>query len=297
MSEKAKALGFVAIGFLKPQRTPHFDQFLAWLARRKNGGLAWIEKNTELREHPEKLLKGCRAIISLAYPYPADPPCTPDGFTVARYADPSREDYHRRLSRLCHEMVKDVERAFPDCRSRVFVDSAPILERSMAYAAGLGFLGKNNLLIIPGHGSFLYLCEILTTAPLEFSPPKTVECLCGTCSRCLDACPTGALESPFTLDVARCLSYLTVEHRGELGADSGLKMSGCFLGCDRCQEACPFNRPVEKGSVSLPPAEEILAMDKKGFTEMFGKTALARAGIEKVKRNIRAIQLSANLHR
>ncbi|MEW6666974.1 MAG: tRNA epoxyqueuosine(34) reductase QueG [Thermodesulfobacteriota bacterium] len=292
LSERAKALGFVAIGFLEPQRPPHFDQFLAWLARRKHGGLAWLDKNTELREHPEKLLEGCRAILSMAYPYPARRPATPDGFTVARYADPSREDYHLRLPSLCREMVKDLEEAFPGCRSRILVDSAPILERSIAHASGLGFLGKNNLLIVPGHGSFLYLCEILTTAPLQFPPAETVDCLCGDCSRCLEACPAGALESPFTLDVARCLSYLTVEHRGELVLDAGSRMNGCFLGCDRCQEACPYNGPAEAVRISLPPAYEILAMDKQEFKRRFRKTALARAGIERLKRNIRAIQIS-----
>jgi epoxyqueuosine reductase len=292
LSVKAKALGFVAIGFIEPQRPPHFDQFRTWLARRKHGSLAWLEKNTEFREQPARLLDGCRAIISLAYPYPAEPPATSDGFTVARYADPSREDYHLRLQRLCLEIVRELETTLPECRSRVLVDSAPILERSIAHTAGLGFQGKNNLLIIPGHGSFFYLCEILTTARLEFGPAKAVESLCGTCSRCLEACPTGALESPFTLDVAKCLSYLTVEHRGDLDADSGSRMKECFLGCDRCQEACPFNRTGDQTRTSLPPADEILTMDKKEFKRRFGKTALARAGIEKLKRNIRAIQAS-----
>lgn len=249
-----------------------------------------MEKNKDLREHPERLLEGCRVIVSLAYPYPSEAAATPEGLTVARYADPSREDYHQRLRRLCGGLVKHLQEAFPDCRSRVLVDSAPILERSIAHAAGLGFLGKNNLLILPGYGSFLYLCEILTTAPLEFIPAETVDCLCGTCSRCLEACPTGALEEPFTLDAAKCLSYLTVEHRGELRKGSGARMKGCFLGCDRCQEACPFNPPGVGRRVTLPPAEEILAMDGKEFTERFGNTALARPGIERLKRNLRVIQ-------
>lgn len=288
--QKALGMGFAAIGFLEPQRPPHFDRFLDWLARGKHGGLAWIEKNPEVREQPERLLEGCRAIISLAYPYPAQKPMTPDGFTVGRYADPSGEDYHRRLPRLCREVVKEIEKAFPGCRSRVTVDSAPILERSLAWAAGLGFLGKNNLLIIPGRGSFFYLCEILTTAHLEFGQAKPVECLCGDCSRCLDACPTGALESPFTLDAARCLSYLTIEHRGDLAPDTGARMNRCFAGCDRCQEACPFNAEPEQERICLPASAEILAMDRKGFQKRLGNTALARAGIEKLKRNLLAVQ-------
>jgi epoxyqueuosine reductase len=290
LSERARLLGFAAIGFLKPGTPPHYDRFLAWLSRRKHGGLAWMEKNTDLREHPGRLLEGCRVIISLAYPYPVHAAATPEGLTVARYADPSREDYHLRLKRLCGGLVAHLREAFPDSLSRVLVDSAPILERSIAHAAGLGFVGKNNLLIVPGHGSFLYLCEILTTAALQFTTAETVDCLCGTCSRCLEACPTGALEEPFTLNAARCLAYLTVEHRGELEKDSGAKMKGCFLGCDRCQEACPFNPPAVAGEVSLPPAEEVLAMDRKEFKKRFGNTALARPGMERLKRNLLAIQ-------
>ncbi|MBN1106458.1 MAG: tRNA epoxyqueuosine(34) reductase QueG [Deltaproteobacteria bacterium] len=290
LSEKAKALGFLAIGFLAPSRPPHFDHFLTWLARRRNGAMTWMERNVEIRADPVRLLEGCRTVISLAYPYPVERPATPDGFAVARYTQPLEEDYHPRVKGLCRELVLMIREVFPDSRSRVFVDSAPLLERSIAFAAGLGFIGKNNMLIVPGHGSYLYLAEILTTAPLAFTSPEPMKDGCGPCMLCVEACPTGALESPFTVDAARCLSYLTVEYEGVLTAEAGMKMAPCFLGCDRCQEACPYNGDPWKKRTSLPAARDILAMDEGTFRERLGMTALSRAGLDRVKRNILAIK-------
>jgi epoxyqueuosine reductase len=290
ISEKAEALGFLAVGFVEPSRPLHFDHFLTWLARRRNGGMTWMERNVGVRADPARLLEGCRTVISLAYPYPAEKPTTPDGFAVARYAQPLEEDYHPRIKALCRQLVLMIGEAFPDSRSRVFVDSAPLLERSIASAAGLGFIGKNNMLIVPGHGSYLYLAEILTTVPLTFAPPGPVKGGCGPCMLCVEACPTGALESPFILDATRCLSYLTVEYGGKLGKDVGMQMDSCFLGCDRCQEACPYNGPPGKKRTSLPAAREILAMDENAFRERLGTTALSRAGLDRLKRNILVVK-------
>jgi len=249
-----------------------------------------MERNMEVRADPARLLEGCRTVISLAYPYPAEKPTTSDGFAVARYAQPLEEDYHPRIKALCGHLVLMIREAFPDSRSRVLVDSAPLLERSIAFEAGLGFIGKNTMLIVPGHGSYLYLAEILTTAALDFDPPEPVKDRCGPCVLCMEACPTGALESPFSLDAARCLSYLSVEYGGELGEDAGMQMGSCFLGCDRCQEACPCNGFPGKRKASLPSAREILAMDESTFRESLGTTALSRAGLDRLKRNILAVK-------
>lgn len=288
--EKATDLGFAAVGLRPPQAPPHYGRFLEWLAEDKCGQLTWLKKNLAVRQDPRRLLDGCSAIISLAFAYPSEQAGTPDGYTVARYAS-TPVDYHVRLKSLCPELTRVIEAAFPESRSRIVVDSAPILERSIAWSAGLGFFGKNNMLIVPGHGSFVNLVEILTTAPLPFESPDPMESRCGTCRRCIEACPTGALERPFFLNIAKCLAYLSVEHRGELEEDQGKAMGRCFVGCDRCQEVCPYNSPRRKTAVlSLPSTEEFLDMDNQTFSDRYGRTALGRPGLDKVKRNILAVR-------
>ena len=288
---QAKAMGFIGIGFASPARPVFFDQFTSWIAARKNADMLWLERNLHLREDPSLLLEGCMTIISLAYPYPNSKPCTPDGLTASRYTCPNQDDYHSRLKKLCKEVVKVLKRYDCECFTRICIDSAPVLERSIAWSAGIGFLGKNNMLIIPGMGSYFYLVEIFTSIPLEFPPAQEMDSQCGSCTRCLDACPTGALECPFSINASKCLSYLTIEHKGQVGLREGKNMGDCFFGCDRCQEACPFNAQDNTKDIMLPSLDEIMNMKDDEFIQRFGRTAFKRAGIEKIKGNIRAIGL------
>jgi epoxyqueuosine reductase len=290
IAEKARSLGFVAVGFSRPERPLFFDQFCSWIAAGKHGGMAWLERHQALRKDPTRLLHGCQTVISLAYPYPFRKPCTPDGFTTARYAEPKKADYHDRLRPLAQRLALTIIEWYPGSKTRVCVDSAPILERSFACASGMGFIGKNNMLIIPEYGSYVFLVEILTTAFLSLSDNEPMETQCGACSRCVDACPTGALDGPFSLDASRCLSYLTIEQRGAVNDEAGRKMGDCFFGCDACQEACPFNEETSSRDVCLPSTAEMLRMEARDFEEKFGKTAFARAGFEKLKGNIRAVR-------
>lgn len=290
IANKAKDLGFIACGFSRPEKPVYFDKFAAWISNRKHGDMSWLERNVEVRHDPTRLLEGCRTIISLAYPYSPQQPGTPDGFTVSRYSQPSQEDYHFRLKVRCRELADTLEEVFPESYSRICVDSAPILEKSFACSSGIGFMGKNNMMIIPGYGSYFYLGEILTTAPLGFIPAEPMENQCGACTLCVDSCPTGALEKPFQLDASKCLSYLTIEHRGKMSWDTGKKMGECFFGCDRCQEVCPFNPSEISREIILPSTDEFLQMNKEGFGERFGRTTFARAGFEKLKTNIQAIR-------
>jgi epoxyqueuosine reductase len=289
LEEKAKNLGFIACGFSKPSRPLYFDEFHAWLSNGKNADMSWLERNVQTREDPTILLKGCKTIVSLAYPYPSQKPGTPEGFTVSRYSQPTKEDYHYRLEGLCGELLDMMEHVYPGSHSRICVDSVPILEKSFASSSGIGFIGKNNMLIIPGHGSYFYLAEILTTAHLEFLSTEPMENQCETCTLCIDSCPTGALEKPFYLDASKCLSYITIEQKGNTKRDMGRKMGGCFLGCDRCQEVCPFNEGEASLQIHLPTTGQFLKMSDKEFEEKFGRTAFARAGLEKLKSNIQAI--------
>lgn len=287
---KAKDLGFIACGFSRPSRPLYFDKFLAWLSDGKNADMSWLERNVQTREDPTILLRGCKTIVSLAYPYSSQKPGTPEGFTVSRYSQPTKEDYHFRLKGLCGELMDMIEDVYPESHSRVCVDSAPILEKSFASSSGIGFMGKNNMLIISGHGSYAYLAEILTTARLEFLCAESMENQCGTCRLCIDSCPTGALEKPFYLDASKCLSYITIEQKGNTKRDMGRKMDGCFFGCDQCQEVCPFNEGEASKQIHLPSTDQFLKMSDKEFEERFEGTAFARAGLEKLKSNIRAIR-------
>ena len=253
--------------------------------------MSWIARHVALRENPERLLPGCKTVLTLAYPYSADIPTTAEGLRAARYTEGLNEDYHLRLKRLGREIENLISHLFPGSKSRICVDSAPLMERSLAFASGLGFFGKNNMVIIPGYGSYFYLAEILTTAFIPHQKPKPLESQCGTCTRCLDACPTRALERPYRHNPGNCLSYLTVEYKGPLRQDTGKLMGGCFFGCDICQEVCPFNKRKGMTSTSLPSAKEILDMDEPGFRRTFGKTAFARAGLIKIKQDIRAALL------
>jgi epoxyqueuosine reductase len=251
--------------------------------------MRWLGRHLEIRENPKMLLEGCETIVSLAYPYSSKKPCTPDGFTTARYTEPKKTDYHDRLRKLGQRLARIIIEAYPSSKIRICVDSAPVLERSFAYASGMGFIGKNNMLIIPGHGSYLFLMEILATASLPFSKNMTMKSQCGNCTRCIDACPAGAIESPFSINASKCLSYLTVEFPGTLNSKTGEKLGNCFFGCDVCQEVCPFNEESSLRDFSLPTIDDILKMQAEDFEKKFGKTAFARAGIEKIKGNIKAI--------
>jgi epoxyqueuosine reductase len=276
------------VGFTRPSTPLHFEFFRRWLRDVELGDISYLRKHIEIRGDPTKLLEGTHTIISLAYPYPAAKPSTPDGYTASRYSTPQQEDYHLRLRRLAKQLCSVISEMFPGSRSRVCVDSAPILERSFAEASGIGFIGKNNMLIVPGYGSYCYLVEILTTARFFIPTFQENQTECGSCTRCIDSCPTRALKAPFFLDVSRCLSYLTIESKGDIDGDAAGKMGNTFFGCDVCQEVCPFNAQ-ERGTVSLPSINDILAMTDLDFKKVFGRTAFERAGLEKLKGNIQAL--------
>jgi epoxyqueuosine reductase len=249
----------------------------------------WLARSLALRADPSRVLPGCRAIISLAYPYPSRKPATPDGFTVSRYSQPKEPDYHHRLRGLAGELAGAVRDTFAGSKTRVCVDSAPILERSFAVASGVGFMAKNNMVIVPGHGSYCFLAEILTTAELPIPEVEPVRNQCGSCTRCIDACPSGALEGPYRLDASRCLSYWSIERKGILPGDAGRAMGDCFLGCDVCQEVCPLNEGTSGREICLPRTEILLGMEETAFERTFGRTAFARVGLHRLKANIEAV--------
>jgi len=289
ITRKALDLGFIAVGFCRPNSPPFLEEYNRWIDAGKYGDMGWLREHGPLKADPGNVLEDCEAIISLAYPYPSKKPSNANGFTAARYTRPESPDYHDTLREKARPLVSLISDEYPGERSRICVDSAPLLERGFAYAAGIGFIGKNNMLIMPGYGSYLFLVEVLTTALFPIPAVKPLVTQCGTCSRCVEACPSGALERPFLLDAQKCLSYLTIEKKGPIDVETGRKMGGCFFGCDVCQEVCPFNPDPGERDNSLPPLDTILRMDRESFKNRFGNTAFARAGLEKIKSNIRTM--------
>ena len=288
IGSKAFEIGFTGIGFYRPVKPLFFDEFMLWVNSGRNAGMSWMERNMDIREDPVRLLPGCSTIISLAYPYPDEKPVTRDGLTLARYSTPEEDDYHIRLKGKCGELAGFLQEIYTGSKSRVLVDSAPILERSFAFSAGMGFIGKNNMLIIPGCGSYFYLAEILTTEPLDIPIVEPLSDLCGPCSKCIDSCPTGALKGPYDFDSSRCLSYLTIEEKQAIDLAMGKCMDKCFLGCDICQEVCPHNS-LKPYRTCMPSTDELLAMSNESFIRIYGRTALSRPGLEKIKSNIKAV--------
>jgi epoxyqueuosine reductase len=289
VNQIARMSGFVSIGFSKPGKPLYLDYFKKWISAGRHGEMGWLERNLDIRENPALLLPGCRTIISLAWPYSARKPSSPDGFTASRYSSPDSIDYHELIKSHCRELVGFINKSFPGAKTRVCVDSAPILERSFALAGGVGFIGKNTLLIVPDHGSYVFLAEILTTVDLPIPTRHAREDMCGDCNLCMLACPTGALRSPYELDASRCLSYLTIEWGGEISRETGQRMGDCFLGCDRCQEVCPHNGYNKPHLIVLPSSKRFLSMEKGEFQRQYGHTAFARAGLKKIRSNLKAM--------
>lgn len=225
--------------------------FRRWLGDGYQAGMGYLERQTSEREDPRLLLEGARSVLCVALQYSPRPPDEPpEGGDfwprVARYA--RGEDYHDFLRRALQRIAARVEREFPATRTRCCVDTSPLLEREWAARSGLGAVGKNTLLLHPEGGSWFLLGEILIT--LELAPDLPIADLCGECGRCLEACPTGALTAPYRLDSRRCISYWTIEHRGEIPDEMADQLAGWVFGCDLCQEACPWNQEVSPANES-----------------------------------------------
>ena len=285
-------LGFIACGITAAAIPIHHDHFGSWLKAGKHGDMEWLKNSFDIRKNPEYLLKGCASVISLAYPYSSGSPITPDGFKAARYFEPWHEDYHYRLKQKGKHLIKLLSELCPGSKSRICTDYAPIMERSFAVMSGIGFQGKNTMLIVPGFGSWVYLAEILTTAQDDSHHAGILNDNCNGCEECLNNCPTGALESPYSVNSAKCLSYQTIEAKKYIPPSKGRYMGKCFLGCDRCQEVCPHNTKTEN-LISIPSTNELLQMKEEEFNLIFGKTSLKRAGLNRIKSGINAIKFTS----
>lgn len=304
IKQKAEELGFSACG-ISPIDEPLDNecQYLDdWLARGDQAGMGYMANHLEIRRDPKGLVEDARSVISVAlnyYPTVRRDPALP---YIAYYA--YGQDYHdvvrQKLRQLWEAIRIEATPLFglPQAEARVFTDSAPLFERYWAWRCGLGWIGKNSCLILPGKGSFFFLGEIVTTLQIE-SEDQPIANRCGTCDRCLRACPTGALEAPRRLNANHCLSYLTIEHRGDLPEREVALLGNRLYGCDSCQLACPWNRFATPTKVTeFSPTPEFLSLDKQRLSQLtpddyrhlFKGSAIKRAKYEGLIRNFKAIE-------
>ena len=279
--------GFLRIGVARAETPPHWANYERWIAAGRHASMGYLERSRHLRRDPGALLPGARSVIVLAHGYPAGDPSAGDGTRTARYA--LGEDYHRSLRRKCERVVAAVRSAGVRFASRICVDSAPLNERDFAAAAGIGWIGKNGMVLNREEGSFFLLCEIVTDLLLPADSPQTDHC--GSCTRCLDACPTDAFVEPGVLDAGRCLSYWTIEQRGVIPDPIASRLGGWVFGCDVCQEVCPYNRAVETSALARTPPglDALLETGAAEWKRRFADTPLARAGAAGMRRNAAAV--------
>lgn len=292
---KAREIGFDACGIAEVREAESEMEYLdRWIAEGCHADMAYMERNRGVRLNPAELVEGARSVISVAMNYYPEVKQKEGAPHIAYYA--YGKDYHKVLKRRLRVLWQCITEQLPkETDARAFTDSAPLLERYWAWRAGLGWIGKNTNLIIPGKGSFFFLGEIVTTLSLDYDSPMTSRC--GTCRRCLDACPTGALTDDRRLDARRCISYLTIENRGSIPPQLAARLGDRLYGCDTCQDVCPWNRFARATRCDdFRPSDAFLAFgeeDLQGFTRedyerIFAHSAVRRAGYEGISRTIAA---------
>jgi epoxyqueuosine reductase len=285
----ARQLGFDDCRISVATRAPHADDYLSWVEAGHAGDMTWLERNTDRRCDPREVLDGCRSVVSLALNYlPSNSPA-PVNYRIAKYS--WNDDYHD----LIEDKLKDLDLALQDMggRQRYYVDTGPILERDFASASGLGWNGKSTVQIHRKLGTWFFLAELLTTLEVEPDAPSGDHC--GKCTACIAACPTQAITAPRQLAATRCISYLTIEHKGAIPLEFRRAIGDRIYGCDDCLDACPWNRFARVSrEASFHARDEIFSHSLQDFLEMsvddfrlvFAKSPIKRIKHERFLRNV-----------
>lgn len=292
---KAKEFGFAQVGvsqagFLEGEAS----RLEEWLKRGYAGEMGYLERNVDMRLDPRKLVPGAKTVVSLLFNYHTEKgPTDAESPRIATYA--YGKDYHHVLKWKLKELMKWAQSEWGEIAGRVFVDSAPVHERAWAAKSGLGWVGKNSLLLNQKMGSFFFIAEIILDIELEPDGPTSDHC--GSCTRCIDACPTGAIIQPEVVDGSKCISYFTIELRGAIPEPVHRHLAPWVFGCDICQDVCPWNRHAQQHEeAEWNPHEKLLSMNRKDweemteetFNEVFRGTAVKRAGYEGIMRNVQS---------
>lgn len=283
----AREVGFDLAG-IAPAVTPSgYHSFLDWLNQGYAGEMSYLERRKEAYEHPRYVMSSVRSVLMLTLNYQTETPPEVTGTEarVSRYAW-GTTDYHKVIRKKLKQLSRLIHEQYPDCETRGVVDTAPLLERDFAQLAGLGWIGKNTLLLNKREGSWFFLAGLLLSDELEYDEPQQTS-HCGTCTRCLEACPTDAFVEAGTLDARKCISYLTIELRDQpIPAELRPGMQDWMFGCDVCQDVCPWNRKAPiSGEPAFQPVEtftpvdacELLTLDEAAFQERFQSTPMSRA--------------------
>ncbi len=293
---RALALGFDAVGFAPAALGPEARARLgAFIAAGQHGDMGWLADRTEERSHPQALWAEARSVVALGVSYApdADPMATtrrPDRGTISVYA--RHRDYHDMVKGMLKHLAQFIASRFGPA-VKVFVDTAPVMEKPLAQAAGLGWQGKHTNLVSRSAGSWLFLGEIYTTLDLPADAPHADRC--GTCDRCQTACPTAAFPAPYRLDATRCISYLTIEHRGPIPLALRPLMGNRIYGCDDCLAVCPWNRFAQvsrhaklrpRPELTAPYLTALAALDDAGFRALFAGSPIKRIGRDRFARNV-----------
>jgi len=290
---KASDLGFDFCGISKAEfleeEAPRLE---SWLKQGRHGKMGYLANHFDKRLDPTKLVPGAKSVVSLLYNYYPQKDLAEDGnYKIAKYA--YGEDYHFVTKRILKDFLKAIQAEFGEVDGRVFVDSAPVMERAWAQKSGLGWIGKHTLLINKGSGSFFFIAELIIDLELWADGP--IKDYCGTCSRCLDACPTDAITSPYQLDASKCISYLTIELKDSIPNEFEGQFENWVFGCDICQDVCPWNRfssphrqPAFQYHEKLSEftSKDWEELSEEVFKEVFRKSAIKRTKYTGLKKNI-----------
>jgi len=300
IKRRAAELGFDATGIAPLEANPHAAQLDQWLAAGYGGTMTYLQRQQEKRADPRRIMPEARvAVVTLTNYFHGwvDPAATPQGTKVAQYAWTA--DYHQVLGNRLEQLAQAIREVVPGARTRCYVDAGPVPERELAARAGLGWIGKNTMLIDPRSGSFTFIGVVLTDADLSPDLPFDAD-RCGTCRACLDACPTDAFPAPHVLDARRCISYLTIEHRAEFTSAEQDAVGEWLFGCDVCQDVCPWNvrfaRATDdpawqpRADVATPELDALLDADDATFARRWGDTPFERPGPAGMRRNARAVR-------
>lgn len=293
IKSEAQRLGFLSCGISKveflEEEAPRLEK---WLSENRNGKMQYMENHFDKRLNPALLVDGAKSVVSLLLNYYPEKNQREDSFKISKYA--YGQDYHYVIKEKLKELLHAINENIGEVGGRVFVDSAPVMDKIWAQKSGLGWIGKNTNLISKKVGSFFFVAELIIDIELEYDNPTPTD-HCGSCTRCIDACPTEAIIAPYVVDGSKCISYFTIELKENIPQEVKGKFDDWIFGCDVCQDVCPWNRFSSPHNEPLfQPKEEILSFSKQDwiditeetFSKVFQKSAVKRAKFEGFKRNI-----------